>query len=152
MSSSLLGHSLRLCALGIGGRWQLPHLLISSLRPLCSSARSTFAREASSGVAAGGDMPAQLACAPRARRSPRRAADERRILRLKLDFNFYSVNRELRERRPTVRYIEMAPLRKSVLRRCTLMQTGLPVLAIALASASTLSTRPGSLSNRPTPP
>jgi hypothetical protein len=46
----------------------------------------------------------------------------------------------------------MLPLRKSVLRRWTLMHTGRPERAIALASASTASTRLGSSSTMPTPP
>ena len=40
------------------------------------------------------------------------------------------------------------PLRKSVLRRCMLIQTGRPVFEISLASASVASTRFGSVSSQ----
>src|SRR5678816_2987088 len=84
-------------------------------------------------------------------------------LTLKIDFNFvhykrnivpFGKSKQIRSFRTMIRsdggQIEIDPLRKSVRRRCTLTQTGRPVFAIALASASVASTRAGSVSTRPT--
>src|SRR5689334_24276154 len=89
ISSSLAGHSRATCSLGSGARWQPPHFLSSSERPLWRSASATLAREASSAVAGGGAPTAH------ADSSSAQAVSRRRdILRLKIDFSFASVKQE----------------------------------------------------------